>query len=295
MNKIILQKQRNFSEKISATFDFIRQEFKPFYRAIFFIVGPLIFISAVTTSYFSLEAMKLGFSGAAGDIDAMLDLYAQMAVPYVLNYVVHVANVVIIYSYMKLYKEGVEDITVDRVFQEVKKNFFMIIGANIVYALVVFVSMFFLLVPALIFGIYLVLLNPIIINEDSNIGDGFSRCFKLMKGKWWSTFGLLVIVGIITTVISYIFAIPSGILSLIWGMNSIDNFQNGTVSISETEQTIFVIVTTATSLLTYFAYAIPNVAIGFQYYNLLERAEATGLMGEIDQMGSGKTDEEESY
>ncbi len=172
----------------------------------------------------------------------------------------------------------------------------MLVGANILYLLAVIVGAIFFVIPGLILAIYLSILNPIVINEEADIAEGFSRSFKLMKDKWWSTFGLLVIMGLITYVVLIAISIPTMLMTFIWGFNSLDSFESGSMpDISETEQTIFVVVTTITTLLSYFAYALPNVALGFQYYNLVERQEAKGLMTQIDQMGGSKEEEQEGY
>ncbi len=45
-------------------------------------------------------------------------------------------------------------------------------------------------------------------NENLSFGEAIHRCFKLMKGSWWKTFGLYLVIGIGISILATIFFIP---------------------------------------------------------------------------------------
>ena len=44
--------------------------------------------------------------------------------------------------------------------------------------------------------------------EKKSFFDALARSFKLVQGKWWSTFGLIMILYFVMMTISYVFIIP---------------------------------------------------------------------------------------
>src|SRR5690606_19153177 len=58
--------------------------------------------------------------------------------------------------------------------------------------------------------------------ERKNFFEAASRCFFLIKDKWWSTFGLLFILSLVQSTISSIFLIPWYINFFVTMMHSIE-------------------------------------------------------------------------
>jgi hypothetical protein len=114
--------------------------------------------------------------------------------------------------------------------------------------------------------------------ENLDLGDTFRHCFYLIKDKWWSTFGLLIIVGIISSIIGYVFQIPTLIVTL----SSFFKIGDG---MNDIWMTIGGVISTIGSML---VQSLVLVAIVFQYYNLVERREGSGIINSINNIG--KTD-----
>ena len=65
---------------------------------------------------------------------------------------------------------------------------------------------------------------------------------------------------------------------------------------SFTQSLAYAITTFIASAGQYLLTIIPILAVIFQYYNLVERRDASGLMERIDQIGTGKAeDTDESF
>src|SRR5690606_24812459 len=96
-------------------------------------------------------------------------------------------------------------------------------------------------------------------------------------GKWWSTFGLLIVMAIIVSIIGFAFQIP---LLLISFFKEILQWENGSST-----QLIIIVASIIGILGETLLYSILHIALAFQYFNLVERQESMGLMREIDSLG----------
>ena len=108
--------------------------------------------------------------------------------------------------------------------------------------------------------------------------DAMSRCFYLIKNKWWFTFGLLFVLGLIQGFMGFLFQIPQYIAMFFVAFNSFDG--SGINSTTE----IILMVTTIISSLNLLFYSISFVGIAFHYFSLVEQKEAKGLLNKIESI-----------
>ncbi|MEM9328019.1 MAG: hypothetical protein AAGA85_20300, partial [Bacteroidota bacterium] len=158
---------------------------------------------------------------------------------------------------------------------------FVIIGL-----LVNFASLFFLL-PGIYLAIVFLISIPVFVFEKGDIGEAIARPFTLIKGKWWSTLGLIVIATIVAGLVSFIFVIPTYFLAIVGLLSLNEDMPISPEEISGsfmswTSITLFALM----ALGFYLVRLIPIIAISFQYFNLKERTEATGLRSEIKDFES---------
>ena len=116
-----------------------------------------------------------------------------------------------------------------------------------------------------------------------------SRCFFLIRDKWWSTFGLIFILSLVQSTISSLFLIPWYINFFISMMHTIDGdpFQEPSF-LSELVNNLFM---TLYFIVSFLLYALPLIALAFQYLNLVELKEAKGLLSKIETIGQPRTEE----
>jgi hypothetical protein len=113
--------------------------------------------------------------------------------------------------------------------------------------------------------------------------EALVRSFKLVQGKWWSTFGLIVVLYIIVMVVSYVFMRPRYVITLVSSLHNTG--VEGVEAPGSGLQTVSLVFLTLYYLAQMVMYALPNVGIAFQYFNLVERKEARGLMNQIGSIG----------
>jgi hypothetical protein len=312
--KIEFKQRRDFGQKLNATFEFMKQEFKPLFKGIIYIAGPMIALSSLISTYFqqwSLSLMDFSFE----DPEAFFsdDLWSSMAGLLVFSTAAYIFLFAVVNEYVKDYiKAGNSSIDISSLWSTVKNNLGNYAASIIVYAILMFA--FFFAIALVFVGIVatdstslmivgaigmiiitfmsvaVIYMVPIIYNTESEgILSSIGRTVELLRGKWLSTIGLLIIASIIAAIARFIFAIPSYILMALGFMHGIQDPESMDLSFTQSISygiTIF-IATVGNFVLT----VIPLIALIFQYYNLVERKDASGLMERIDQMGTGSGDD----
>ena len=288
--KIELRKLRDFGTKFNVTFEFIRQNFKALFSSVLFISVPFYIVGMMLITYYQNFVMynDIGAGNFDGDENAALGLLGNMFSYLMIGYVIimfgYLLNVAIVYNVMRLYdeKENPLEITVGEVWSKVKGDIWKLFGAGILVAIVVVIGMIVLIIPGLYLAIVLTLIMPIVVFEKKSIGDAFNRCFYLIKDKWWSTFGLLFVAGMVQGIMGLIFNIPTYIFTFAVTFHRAQNafmdpplWQKVGLILSSS------ISATGAGLLGVITYT----ALAFQYFNLVERRDASGLMGRLENLG----------
>ena len=319
--KIDFNKTRNFGEKINITFNYISQNFKSLALSLIYILAPLMLIGGIIFSYFM--DWYFGFIGSAAsgvEPDFSAQDLPMLFVAGLGSFAVAIFAmsliVAVVYSHMMIYKENeINPITVKDVWERTKNEFsgilgfqiglFMIIafGSAIVGGIVIgipaalesgfLVAMgfigFFIIVAY--FSVAVSLCLVIKVNEDVDFFTAIQRSLHLIRGKWWSTFGLVFIMQLIASMMSYLFAIPFYVMM---GVSMFHSIETGGGPLGAMQDMGILGIISYTILLfgSYILYSLPAIALAFQYYNLVEMKEATGLMDKIESMGEADKSED---
>jgi len=313
-------KTRDFGKKLNATIEFIKQNFKPLFKSLLFIAGPFVMLGSLLFTQLYSNFMT-GMMNQMQGVDFLSNDYISMVVYGSIGMLFLIiggtATIATVNEYIILYeKKKGPNIEVSEVWERVKATFFTVLGTMILYTLVIFAAYIIIIIPIAIFAnvsmvltffvalacglglmyIMITLSLIFIIRAYENVGFGtaFSRCFYLIKEKWWSTFGIIFITSIIRGVISSIFFIP-------WYISFFVQMMHSTQTQTFEDPSLPMQILNYTLLMLYFAcgvilYCIPLIAIAFQYFNLVERKEARGLMSKIESFGTEEqTDEDEEH
>lgn len=304
---------RDFSKKMNATFEFLKQNFKSFFKSLLYLAGPPMLLGSILAG--NLYSGYFNFVGNMSrnqDPDVITDyigspvLWAEIGLAILLMFVAGVMIVSVVYNYMLEYDASKTNrIDVNIIWERVRKTFPTYLGTIFLYWFLLVVAYFivvlvivgaaalspflaFFAAVAVIIGlIYVVitmsLLFVIQAFERKNFFEAASRCFYLIKDKWWSTFGLIFILSMVQSTISSIFLVPWYINFFVTMMHSIEGgpFEEPSL-FQELINNIFM---TLYFLVSFLLYALPLVALAFQYFNLVELKEAKGLLSRIDTLG----------
>lgn len=309
---IEFQRTRDFSRKLNATFEFIRQNFKSLGKSILFIAGPSVLVGSVLGGSFMGEFLSLSRSAQSdpnifSNYFLTAGFWLQLALMFLFFTVSFVVAIATINCYLMLYdKKKTNKIEVSEVWNMVRETFWSYFGTSILFFILFIIAYIVLLIPIIILGNisgFLIFFGVVIVigglvflffsssltyfiqvYEKKNFVDALSRSFRLINnGKWWSTFGLITILYLIMMTVSYIFIMPYYVVLLTESLHSVST---GTLAEPSAGWSIWTIVFfTLYYMAQMFMYALPNVGIAFQYFNLVELKEAKGLMNQIESIG----------
>lgn len=240
------RRERDFSTKINATFEFIGAQFKPLLKCLAYFVLPGALLSGIgmglTFGTLNGFALRQGSktTGPDADIGAMISAVSGGGL-FLLGITAAVLLMVsTVYGYVRVRMATPPDEEVQpaQVWVAVRErlgrlllSWLVFVGIGILImggigaiafgvvtaaatgndigaAFSVFGIIFLLALVFMWISTILWLYFPILLIEDVSIGTALRRSFYLVQGKWWSTFGLLMISSMIQSFITYIFAIP---------------------------------------------------------------------------------------
>ncbi len=293
---IMLYQRRDFGEKINATINYVTQNFRSFGTAILYIGGPAALLTGIASGIMQSSIFDLSKSANRdpGNVFAAFSGIFSGSFLFVVVFGVIAQSLISLaaYTHLKLYhqrtKQGsfvglagsgqpvVPAITVAEVWADMQPNIGRVVITSLLVGLATFAAALLLLIPGIYVGIVLSLALPVTIFEGSDFGTTWSRCFQLIKEKWWSTLGLLFVMAMLVGVVSFIFTAPAAVLG----------FMIGAKLMPGVPTTIIVVAQAFATVGQYLLYSILYVGLGFQYFNLVERQEGTGLLSEIDSIGA---------
>lgn len=88
-----------------------------------------------------------------------------------------------------------------------KRSWPMFAG-GLAMGLAMIVGTLFLIIPGVLIYVWFVFYPQTIIIEDKGIFSSLSRSKAIVKGSWWRTFGVLLLISILTGIISQIIQLP---------------------------------------------------------------------------------------
>lgn len=282
---INLYQQRDFGEKINATFNYATKEFRTLGLSLLYIAGPVTLVAGIAGGFYQSNMLKTiglvngsGFGGIKTSPFAMFEqifspAYWLLILFSLLSYVLVSLTV---YSHVKLYgRNPVDPITVGAVWQDVQASLLGGVGITLVTGAAIIAGLVLFILPGIYMSVPLSLGLTVYAFEGTGISEVFSRCFKLIKDKWWSTLGLVIVMSFIAGIMGLIFSLPASIVTF---MGIAGNNGDNSLTIIIT-QTIAIL---GTRLLS----ALVPLALSFQYFNLVERQEGVGLLSAIDSIGT---------
>jgi len=292
---------RDFGAKISAVFEFIGAHWRRLGKCLVYFMLPAalllgIGLGLLTNSVWnrmgtSFQRARLHTVNGSGYQLGSAFSYLGVGLTFVGILLAMLLLLATVYGYLRarLRLPAAEPVTPAAVWVEIRSQLgrmalafllFLGVGVGLVFGLVLLVGLFFPLVLVGYIGLFYVgialqLYLPVLWMEDVSVAEAVGRCFQLIKGKWWSTFGLVLVASLIQGAMGIVFALPQYAV-LVGKMLQLPGLGSDVLGL--VTQTIY-----AVGLL--FTYCIPLLAIAFQYFNLVERHEGYGLSLLVNELG----------
>ncbi|ADB40938.1 hypothetical protein [Spirosoma linguale] len=285
---IDLFEQRDFGNKINATFQYVIQNMRSLGLALLYIVGPVALLAGIASGVMQSNMLHLMSDPDNTDADNPMAAFQMMSqvfsptfwVAMLFSLLANVAVILTTYTHMKLYNRTKStEISVPEIWAEVQPVIGRALVISLLNSIIIGVGFMFLFIPGIYVAVVLSLSLAVAVFEGADFGTTWDRCFKLIRDKWWSTFGLIVVMGIIVTIIGFLFAAPTAIIAFLTGAKLLPDVSVVWLILGN------VINIVGRTLLNVILY----IAIGFQYTNLVERQEGRGLLSAIDSIGTSPT------
>ncbi|MDW3193530.1 MAG: hypothetical protein R8G66_14240 [Cytophagales bacterium] len=270
---------RDFSQKFNATIEYLRQHFLSLFILILVVTVPFTVVGGFIQYYFFAELQGMTFG--ANDPFEIFNLIGE-AVPVfllsmTLSLVLNSALFGSIFTYMRMTENNEQEVRPLEVIEKLVPKLAGIVVISVATSIISVMGMFFFLIPGIYLAVVFSLTAPVYVFEDISIGEAISKPFTLIRGKWWSTFGLLVVTIMLVSILTFAIALPIGIVI---GVNEV--FGSEDLLSDQSAQFWQVVSSSVINSLSYVLFTLPSIALAFQYFNLTERTEGRGLKSEIE-------------
>lgn len=279
---IQLLKKRDLGDLFNDTFGFIRSEFKP------------LMIGVTLVAAIPFLALGIPQVMAFGDLESLIEQFRGGGIPdsfmllFPISFLrVYFSAVLVayLYSYLKAYKESGGEYTVDnrQIISAAFRKSFKAFGLLFLYSLICMVGFMFFVIPGIYLAVLLGLCLPAALAEDYSISDSLRRSSDLVKNNWWWTFLVVIIFYIIVSILGSIIQIPLMGFSFIEGITMAAEGAGGTPDF-----TWLWVASVIAEFFSAFFLIVLYIGTGIYYYSRVEEVDGSGLLQEIDNMGTVK-------
>lgn len=309
-NVIEFYEARDFSKRMTVTFEFIRQNFKGLGKSLVLIAGPTVLLGGILFGDFFSGTMQSAI-GAGENPEQFQNLFtsgiffAKIGLGAISILISYILLISVVNNYFLIYKAKKSSaIKVQEVWDAVRATFFKYLVSTLLISVLLVIVYVIMIIPGVLLAtissglnflfILIAVVGIIFISirislvfivqgfEDKNAFESLSRSFYLTKGKFWSTFATIMLLSIMGSIISYIFTVPFSIVFYVLALNN----SGGDISWMPTLVGLMYGVMIVVSSL---AQLLPLIGGMFQYFNLVELKESKGLMADLETIGATVT------
>jgi hypothetical protein len=284
--------ERDFGQKFSAVFEFLRVHWRPLGRVLLYLVGPLALVQSLVVvllqyQLFSSVGRLYRLSSSYNMGMNFMQFFTSPTYFWgtLLGAAFYSVLVLSVYGYLLecLYPtQPGQPIGVAQVWAIVKRRFVGTFFSLFGLGLLVMAGLFVFFIPGLYLSVALSLFFIVHLVEGSDFVATISRCLSLIKGKWWSTFGLIFMMLLLAGLLLRGATIVLGIVGVgLSGAGLLGGLSHHALNLPVLSAVFGVLSTLAALLI----YPLLLLAIAFQYFNLVERREGVGLRTLIQQLG----------
>ena len=306
--KIEFYRLRNFTDKLNATFQFIRENWKPLIKFTFYMLLPICLIQTLVMNSIVSTAFRMGAN------DAYFNTF-NSANFFFINYGLFIFCAMIgsillaalVYALMQTYEQR-EYRLVNTQWSDFKE--FIIKNAKRCIALIVFGIVTFLLLAialgvvgsvlfsttsSIVFTIFMIfvflflimiiciplsLVMPIYIFDTKiSLGDTVAKAWKWGFNHFWSLLGFLIVISIISYVLQTVTMAPWYITLLVGNILSLNSDPSLTQSVFY--KFAIYILGLIQSMGNYISMIILLIGLAFQYFHLREKFEGVTIESNI--------------
>jgi len=247
-NKLEFFEKRSVFDTISFSLKFITKNFTHLFKSVVIVYAPLYFLLGVLyfvdAEWFGIVTAG-GYAGLSQMIRSEVYDNAQFTLPahywaFSLTYQVIVGACIsgVFYNHFVLHSQKGANFEKKDLTKEMGKNFLSLVKVNAAIMIVSFIAVFFftriimlsfltgsalgifLIISATVclivyFFVRLIFLQILTVTEELNLIASLERSTELVKGNWWSIFGVIVVNAVVIgVVLLVVVAIPAYLITV---------------------------------------------------------------------------------
>lgn len=302
--KIVFYAKRNFGEKMNASFDFIKENWKPIFKYITYLLLPLCLVQALSINGLMSGTLNMASlqqnPGVAPGLESFGVMffvsYGAMILCYMIGGVLITS---LLYALVQLYnsrEERLMGITMKELraplMHNVKRYFILVlvlipitIGA---FALIVLLgalmplSLVFLIPAIIAYMIPMMLLPSIYLFEKVGVWSAFAKAFRLGFATWGGIFAIVFIMGIIAGILQGITMTPWYVATIVKYMFTLSD-PGSAVGVSPLYNLLVYLLAILQSFGTYLAMTFTLVGLAYQYAHANEVVGSVSVESDIEK------------
>ena len=274
-DEFTLRQKRGIGDTVSATFSYLKIHFIPLMKVLIIIPTAFILIGSISLGIFYGELFD---SIAQSNMNPDFGFSGFMFIAMLLLFLGLILFQGSIIEYMKIsLTKSPSEIQLSHILDGLKKKIGYYIAGSILIYIIVVVGTVLLILPGIllivVFSVYFFAIGI----DDKDPGSAISRSFELVWGNWWKSFAIYFIMYLITMAIVYVLYIPFSFLPFLSGFSSGDPS-----AIQEGMGTYMTYFMPIMSMISSYTGVILFVAVGINYFSLVEEKEEVGLKERIE-------------
>lgn len=274
---IELRKKRELGDILSDTFAFARINKTPLFNIllkttlIFFLLN--VFFSGIY-QYANLNRL------ATSDL---LPFFGSLML-FLLGTVLYYASATSsIYAFMQNYSETKGNIDEQAIIQAAKNNTGQLVVLSIICYIMLILGIVFLIFPGIYFIVPIAIAFPVFCFKGLGKIESIQAAFKLISGYWWVTFGTILVIGILISIISFVFQLPGTVYLTVKAFFSAMENTGGLDQLPG--DFVYLILATIGSAAGSILSIFMIIATGLVYFDLDEEKNNTGIRAKLEELG----------
>jgi hypothetical protein len=260
---IELSQNRDFGDILTDAFVVIKQNFKSLLKAYFSICGLFLLTSI-------LISVQIGINRGEPSMYTLLGF-----VGIIFSFVNYAALILTVQSYLAVYKQkGNQPPQVIEVWGYFKYYFFRVFFTQFLLFIAICIGFMFCFFPGVYLSVVFSLVIPIMVIENGDLEYSIKKAFKIIKGNWWFTFGIILLFSLVIGVATLVLMLPG---LVIYGSAQFLTGKNLDTSSSIIQSVIM-------SFSQVFIFVLIS-AVTLVYYTLTEEKEGNSLIDRINMFG----------
>lgn len=280
---IVFEKERDFSDVLNATFEFLRQEFLPLLKVLALYTSVPTIILGIIQSFYMKGNLNNVLSNIVNQgVSNNSEILVWIPWLMLASLISYIFILGITLEYMNQYhQKGRGQFSHTDVWNGFLQNLGKLIGLNIISGLALIFAMLMLIIPGIWLAIVIMLMCPILVFEKASISQSWSRAFFLIRSNWWRTFGIIIVITIIQSILSSILSIPAIIYGVILGIRGLEG------SIQEVgNNPVIISFSIVSAIVTAWLNVLTILACAFHFFSLREKKENNDILRRIEKINS---------